>query len=47
MPNGFGQEGLPTSLTLMGAAFSEELLLDVAYLLQGATDWHLQRPAID
>jgi aspartyl-tRNA(Asn)/glutamyl-tRNA(Gln) amidotransferase subunit A len=46
LPNGFGQEGLPTSLTLMGAAFSEELLLDVSYLLQGATNWHLQRPAI-
>jgi aspartyl-tRNA(Asn)/glutamyl-tRNA(Gln) amidotransferase subunit A len=46
LPNGFGQEGLPTSLTLMGPAFSEELLLDVAYLLQSRTDWHLQRPAI-
>lgn len=46
LPNGFGQEGLPTSLTLMGPAFSEELLLDVAYLVQQATEWHLQSPAI-
>ena len=46
LPNGFGQHGLPTSLTLMGPAFSESLLLEAAYRLQLVTEWHRQQPQL-
>ena len=44
MPNGFGQNGLPTSLALLGPAFSERHLVDIGSAFQGATDWHAKRP---
>jgi len=44
LPNGFGDHGLPTSLTLMGAAFGETALLRMAHAYQSATDWHLRTP---
>ena len=46
LPNGFGQNGLPTSIAFMGPAFAEELLLDVAYRMQQATSWHRQAPPL-
>jgi aspartyl-tRNA(Asn)/glutamyl-tRNA(Gln) amidotransferase subunit A len=44
VPNGFGENGLPTSLQLIGRAFSEPALLAIADRYQEATDWHLQHP---
>lgn len=44
VPNGFGQNGLPTSLQLIGAAWSEATLIAVANAYQEATDWHTRRP---
>ncbi len=44
VPDGFGENGLPTSLQLMGPAFSEEKLVALANAYQGATDWHARRP---
>jgi aspartyl-tRNA(Asn)/glutamyl-tRNA(Gln) amidotransferase subunit A len=44
VPNGFGESGLPTSLQLIGRAFSETTLLAIADRYQQATDWHLQHP---
>ena len=44
MPNGYGENGLPTSFALMGPAFSEALLAQVGAFYQRATDWHLRRP---
>jgi len=44
VPNGFGQNALPTSLQFIGRAFNETTLLAVADRYQQATDWHLQRP---
>jgi len=44
LPNGLGQNGLPTSLALMGPAFSEARLLELAYRLQQATPWHREVP---
>jgi aspartyl-tRNA(Asn)/glutamyl-tRNA(Gln) amidotransferase subunit A len=46
MPNGFGENGLPTSLTLMGPAFSEALLVRLGNAYQGATDWHARKPPV-
>ncbi len=48
LPNGFGPGGLPTSLQLLGRAFSESRLVEIARAFQAATDWHRRRPdAID
>ena len=44
LPNGFGDNGLPTSFALMGPAFSEERLVLAGVFYQRHTDWHLRRP---
>jgi len=44
IPNGIGAEGIPTSLQLLGRAFSESTLLGIAHRYQQATDWHERRP---
>jgi aspartyl-tRNA(Asn)/glutamyl-tRNA(Gln) amidotransferase subunit A len=44
MPNGFGENGLPTSIAFMGAPFSEALLCSLGALLQSRTDWHTKKP---
>jgi aspartyl-tRNA(Asn)/glutamyl-tRNA(Gln) amidotransferase subunit A len=44
VPNGAGAEGIPTSLQLLGRAFSESTLLAIAHRYQQATDWHRRRP---
>ena len=44
VPNGFGQNHLPTGLSFMGAPFSEELLVPIGNAYQAATDWHLHSP---
>ena len=44
MPNGFGDNGLPTSIAFMGAPFSEALLCSLGVLHQSRTDWHTKKP---
>jgi aspartyl-tRNA(Asn)/glutamyl-tRNA(Gln) amidotransferase subunit A len=44
VPNGFGENGLPTSLSFMGPAGSEECLVEVGNAYQSRTDWHARRP---
>ena len=44
LPNGYGENGLPTSIALMGPAFSERRLIEAGAYLQRQTDWHLRRP---
>jgi aspartyl-tRNA(Asn)/glutamyl-tRNA(Gln) amidotransferase subunit A len=44
IPCGFDERGLPVGLQLMGAHFSEALLLGVAHRYQQATDWHARVP---
>src|SRR5207247_4713570 len=44
MPNGFGENGLPTSLSLMGKAFSESELVALGDAYQQRSDWHARRP---
>jgi len=44
IPNGFGENGLPTSLSFMGPAFSERELVALGNACQGKSDWHLRRP---
>ena len=44
LPDGFGENGLPTSFQLMGPAFSEALLVRIGHAYQQRTDWHTRRP---
>lgn len=44
MPNGFGENGLPTSLMFMGPKFSEATLVRLGDAYQSRTDWHSRRP---
>jgi aspartyl-tRNA(Asn)/glutamyl-tRNA(Gln) amidotransferase subunit A len=42
--NGFGQHGLPTGLQLIGPAWGERELIELAVRYQSQTDWHRRRP---
>ncbi len=44
MPNGLGENGLPTSIAFMGPAFSERDLVRLGNAYQASTDWHLKWP---
>lgn len=44
MPTGFGENGLPTAIALLGPAFSEARLVALGDTYQGRTSWHSQRP---
>jgi aspartyl-tRNA(Asn)/glutamyl-tRNA(Gln) amidotransferase subunit A len=44
VPNGFGREGLPTSMCFTARAFGELAILDAAREFQARTDWHTRRP---
>lgn len=44
LPCGFSEDGLPIGMQLVGAPFSEGLLLRVAHAYQRITDWHTRRP---
>ena len=44
VPNGFNERGLPTALSFIGAAFSENRLLAAAATFQGMTPWHKELP---
>jgi aspartyl-tRNA(Asn)/glutamyl-tRNA(Gln) amidotransferase subunit A len=45
IPCGFGSEGLPVGLHLVGDYFTEARLLGIAHQFQKATDWHTRMPA--
>jgi aspartyl-tRNA(Asn)/glutamyl-tRNA(Gln) amidotransferase subunit A len=44
VPVGFGQNGMPVGLQLLGNYFDEGRLLHTAHALQQATDWHKAIP---
>ncbi|HEX8097064.1 MAG TPA: amidase [Pyrinomonadaceae bacterium] len=44
VPNGFGQNNLPTGIQLIGPARGEGRLLEVAERYQQMTDWHKRHP---
>jgi len=44
MPNGFGENGLPTSIAFMGPPFSEATLCNLGALYQSRTEFHTQKP---
>ncbi|HKS26710.1 MAG TPA: amidase [Pyrinomonadaceae bacterium] len=47
IPNGFGENNLPTGIQLIGPAWSELLLTEIADKYQQSTDWHKRRPTIN
>lgn len=46
LPCGFDNKGLPIGLQLLGPAFGEERILQVAHAYEQATDWHKAIPAL-
>jgi aspartyl-tRNA(Asn)/glutamyl-tRNA(Gln) amidotransferase subunit A len=44
IPCGFGADGLPVGLQIIGNYFAEAKMLNVAHQYQLATDWHLRMP---
>lgn len=46
LPNGFREDGTPTSISFIGNLYAEAELLAVARAYQEATDFHLRRPAL-
>ncbi len=44
LPAGFGQEGMPVGLQLIGNYFSEGAMLHAAHAFQQATDFHTRAP---
>ena len=44
-PAGFGADGMPVGLQLIGDYFGEARLLNAAHRFQQVTDWHARRPA--
>lgn len=45
IPNGFGQNYLPTGIQFIGAPWSENLLTEISGKYQQATAWHKNRPS--
>jgi len=46
VPCGFGKNGMPIGMQLIGKAFSEPILVKAAYAFQSNTDFHLKKPEI-
>jgi aspartyl-tRNA(Asn)/glutamyl-tRNA(Gln) amidotransferase subunit A len=44
VPAGFGEQGLPVGLQLVGNYWQEAQLLHTAHAFQQATDWHARKP---
>jgi len=46
LPAGFGEDGLPSAVQLVGHPLAEETLLQLATQLEAARPWAAQRPAL-
>jgi Asp-tRNA(Asn)/Glu-tRNA(Gln) amidotransferase A subunit family amidase len=46
VPNGFGEDHVPTGVQFVGSAWSENTLIAIADAYQQATDWHTKRPPV-
>ena len=44
VPCGFGSQGMPASLQIVGKPFSEELICEIAYAYETSTEWHTKHP---
>ncbi len=46
LPNGYGENGLPTSLGFMGAPFSEHTLIALGHAWQSRSQFHTKQPPL-
>jgi aspartyl-tRNA(Asn)/glutamyl-tRNA(Gln) amidotransferase subunit A len=44
LPNGFGRNGLPLGMQIVGRPFGEPTILRVGHAYERATEWHTRRP---
>jgi aspartyl-tRNA(Asn)/glutamyl-tRNA(Gln) amidotransferase subunit A len=44
LPNGFGGNGLPLGMQILGRPFGEETILRIGHAYERATEWHARRP---
>jgi aspartyl-tRNA(Asn)/glutamyl-tRNA(Gln) amidotransferase subunit A len=46
LPNGFGRNGLPLGMQILGRPFGEAAILRVGHAYERATAWHTRRPRL-
>ena len=46
LPNGFGRNGLPLGMQIVGRPFEEPTILRVGHAYEQATEWHRRRPGL-
>jgi aspartyl-tRNA(Asn)/glutamyl-tRNA(Gln) amidotransferase subunit A len=46
LPNGFGRNGLPLGMQILGRPFGEEAMLRVGHAYEQATEWRSRRPSL-
>jgi aspartyl-tRNA(Asn)/glutamyl-tRNA(Gln) amidotransferase subunit A len=46
LPNGFGRNGLPLGMQILGRPFGETTVLRVGHAYERATEWHTRRPEL-
>jgi aspartyl-tRNA(Asn)/glutamyl-tRNA(Gln) amidotransferase subunit A len=46
LPNGFGRNGLPVGMQILGRPFGESAILRVGHAYERATRWHARRPPL-
>src|SRR5438477_12372451 len=46
LPNGFGRNGLPLGMQIIGRPFGETAILRIGHAYEQATEWHTRRPAL-
>src|SRR2546421_5947463 len=46
LPNGFGKNGLPLGMQIVGRPFGETTILRVGHAYERATEWHTRHPQL-
>jgi aspartyl-tRNA(Asn)/glutamyl-tRNA(Gln) amidotransferase subunit A len=46
LPNGFGRNGLPLGMQIVGRPFGETAILRIGHAYEQATEWHTRRPPL-
>jgi aspartyl-tRNA(Asn)/glutamyl-tRNA(Gln) amidotransferase subunit A len=46
LPNGFGGNGLPLGMQILGRPFDEPTILRIGHAYERATEWHTRRPPL-
>ena len=46
LPNGFGRQGLPLGMQILGRPFGEPTILRIGHAYERATDWHGRHPRL-